>query len=87
MGKTGKYYSNCAKLDAFTLSRWRLICHTNCCGVHYHGYDDMLLRRDTRKLYSELFNKFRLILKKEYAGPDEQTGKYTYGFLFEKQGS
>lgn len=51
--------------------------------VHYHGYDNMLWRRDIRHEISKHSKNFKLIWKKRY-WKDQRTGKYTWAFLYEK---
>ena len=51
--------------------------------VSYHGYGDMLWRRDMRKICHEILPHMRHIWEKRLA-QDPSTGKYTWGFLFEK---
>ena len=53
--------------------------------VHYHQHDDMLWRRDMQAVCAELLPNMKLLLKQEFEKQDPRTGKYTYGFLFEKR--
>ena|SRR3990167_4134657 len=52
--------------------------------VHYHQHEDMLWRRDMQKTCLEMLPHMKLILKRQFEQQDPRTGKYTYGFLFEK---
>lgn len=51
--------------------------------VNYRGYNDMLWRRDMRKICHEILPNMRLIWEKRM-NQDPSTGKYTWCFLFEK---
>jgi len=52
-------------------------------GVDYHGYKDMLWRRDMRKVCSKFLPHMKLCWKKQLS-KDPRTGKYTWIFLYEK---
>lgn len=49
----------------------------------YHGFDDMLWRRDMRKKVKTNLPSFKLIWEKRM-NQDPKTKKFTYAFLFEK---
>lgn len=51
--------------------------------VDYHGYKDMLWRRDMRKVCSQILPHMKLIWEKQLS-QDSRTGKYTYAFLYKK---
>ncbi len=51
--------------------------------VNYRGHIDMLWRRDMRDICHEILPHTRLIWEKQLT-QDPSTGKYSWGFLFEK---
>jgi hypothetical protein len=51
--------------------------------VSYRGYEDMLWRRDMRKVCSNILPHMKVIWEKQL-DRDHRTGKYTWIFLFEK---